>query len=57
MSKDLVRRSRLTATIVGVPQCERRSSQWDELRLSDSAELATSLLKFESWLEQQGEKS
>ena len=44
-SKGRVRRSRSTATIVGVPQCERRSNQWDgplatwSSRPSDSAEL------------------
>ena len=43
--KDLVRRSRSTASIVGVPHGERRSSKWDEplttwsSRPSDSAEL------------------
>ena len=42
--KDLSRRSRSTATIVGVSQCDRRSSQWVEplttwsSRPSDSAE-------------------
>ena len=43
--RDLSRRSRSTATIVGVPQCDRRSSQWVEplttwsSRPSDSGEL------------------